>query len=101
MKNGIKSEMKDELIHYIENGLTQEDIGRIWILINSSKLTGRNLMVQIAEWKMKLTNGEHIEGTSWNIPDEQKERLWEQYHELRGKGTKSYNLKMIRANVKW
>lgn len=91
MRNGISGEMKEELIDYIENGLTQEDIGRIWILINSSKLTGRKLMVQISEWKMKLANGEYIEGTPWNIPNEQKERLWEQYHELRGRGTKSYH----------
>ena len=72
----------ESMISYIEKDLSEIDKNRIWTLINGCKLKGIELNIQIAEWKSKLINKEHIEGTPWNIPNKEKEVLRYQWSKI-------------------
>lgn len=78
---------KEELIKYIEKGLDDTDKSRIWILLKNSNIKGVQIFSQIDEWKRKLINKEHIEGTPWNIPKKEKAVLAKQFANLCNTGS--------------
>lgn len=74
--------MTKSIIDYIEKDLSEVDKNRIWTLIDSCKLKGRDLVVQIERWRNKLINKEHIDGTPWNIPNAEKKIVREQWSKI-------------------
>lgn len=78
---------KEELIQYIEKDLNDIDKNRIWILLKNSDIKGVQIFGKIDEWKRKLINKEHIEGTPWNIPEKEKAVLAKQFANLCNTGS--------------